>query len=657
MRQIQGKRRWGMSLGIMLVLSSTAMIIPTALVKADDPFATSLALALLADPSVLVSATYSDADYSGNRQATVLSSLGMMSPTNGDSFVIMSSGIAGDNPVTTNHLNPGNEEGTWFAGGRGGYPRDKATLTMTLQVPEFMHYLYYDVQFFSSEYPEWIGSAYNDELKITVASPSQGTSQYKFDINSGYFVFDSEQITGSGFDIFADGDPGGVDEHVSTTPNSYGADAGASDLIPIGGNTHPVSPNEQITVTISITDAGDNICDSAAFIDNLMFTGYAKTEIIARKNVQDLNGGDAECGDILEYSVTVSNTGTADQHDNPGNEFEDVLPENVSYVAGSASATKGTISYESGERKICWNGGVNAESSVSLIFEVSINEGLPNNAEIGNQGIVYWDSNEDGSNDATELTDNPHINDGIDQDGDGDTDDDDPTIVYVVSFEPPLSVTEDFSDDVSGTKATQSYLDRRWFETSEGTLGSIFEVATGYRYATANAFKTKLRASGGEQYWNYTLSALESDIRWWEVWFACGNGSEESEITLEFLNTDGEEIAKLRFSHVQAGANPPTDWIVSLSFWNPSSGWSRLYTDYPGGYLFNDWYKLRLESYAGVYVNYTLYRDGKGLVDLKTAESISAPFSNLASVRFTSSLVPVVCPMIFWDDHTIGLVQ
>jgi len=657
MRRNQGKRRLGISLGIMLVLSGTAMMLPIANVKADDPFATSLALALLADPSVLVSATYTDTDYSGNRQAAVLSSLGMMSPTQGSNFIIMSSGIAGDTPVTTDHLNPGTEEGTWFAGGRGGYPRDKATLTMTLQVPEFMHYLYYDVQFFSTEYPEWVGSSYNDELKVTVASPSQGTSQYKFDINSGYFVFDSEQITGSGFDIFANGNPDGVDDYVSTTPNSYGADAGASDLIPIGGSTHPVSPNEQITVTISISDAGDNICDSAAFLDNLMFTGYAKTVITCHKNVEDPNGGDVECGDTLEYRVVISNTGTADQHDNPGNEFEDVLPENVSYDEDSASANMGTISYEAGEHRIVWSGGITAEHSALLYFDVIVNDGLPNNAKISNQGIVYWDSDEDGINDATELSDDTKVDDGIDQDNDSSTDDDDPTIRYVVAFEPPLTVTEDFSDDSPGTKATQSYLNRQWFETSEGAIGSIFSVATGYRYATANAFKTKIRASGGEQYWNYTLSALESDIKWWEVWFACGNASEESEIILAFLNEDSEEIAKLRFTHVQAGTNPPTDWVVSLSYWNPSSGWSRLYTDYPGGYLYNDWYKLRLEPYQASYVNYTLYRDDKGLVDLKTAESLSAPFSDLASVRFTASLIPVVCPMMFWDDHTIGLVQ
>ena len=117
-----------------------------------------------------------------------------------------------------------------------------------------MHYLYYDVQFLSAEYPEYVGTQYNDKLTVTVDSPSEGTSEYFFDVNSGYFVLDSNDITGTGFDIFAQsGYPSDVD-WVDTTPRNPGADAGASALIQIGGAAHPVSPNEQITVTFNIKD-------------------------------------------------------------------------------------------------------------------------------------------------------------------------------------------------------------------------------------------------------------------------------------------------------------------------------------------------------------------------------------------------------------------
>jgi len=267
-----------------IVLIGFFLIISTHSVQAGSHNGEELAFAILANESWLIDSSYTDTDEYGTRQATVLSSLGTMSPTNGGTFLLISTGIAGSNPATTNEWNPGDERGSWFEGGKNGYPRDEATLTMTIQVPEFMHYLYYDVQFFSSEYPEWVGSLYNDKLTITVNSPSFGQTSYVFDVNSGYFVLESDGLPGTGFDLYAtSGYPGGVD-WVGTSFSAGAADAGASDLIPIGGSTHPVSPLEIITVTINIKDTGDNILDSAAFIDNLMFTGYAKTDIVARKN-------------------------------------------------------------------------------------------------------------------------------------------------------------------------------------------------------------------------------------------------------------------------------------------------------------------------------------------------------------------------------------
>lgn len=620
-----------------------------------------LALAILANQSTLVSSSYTDTDKIDCRQGIVLSSLGSVLPTDGPTFALFGTGVAGTNIVTTNADEPGDERGTWFKN-QHGHPRDSATLTMALQVPLYMHYIYYDAQFFSAEYPEYVGTQYNDKLTITIYSPSKGTSTYIFDVNSGYFVLDSNDLTNTGFDIFAmSGDPSNIDQ-VDTNPRTPGADAGASDVIPIGGETHPVSPNEQITVTISMTDTGDNLFDSAAFIDNLRFTGYAKTDITARKVARDIYGElidePVECGSTIRYSITLSNTGTADQNNNPGNEFEDYIPNNATYVPGSVTATSGVIGYDSGENKIIWNGNILAESSRVLSFDVVINEtGLETGAIVSNQGTVYWDSNEDGTNDATELTDDHYTDDGVDQDGDGFTDDDDPTIVSVVVFEPPLTVTEDFSDDVAGEIASQSYLTRSWFETSQDMLGSIFEVAPTYYYSTIQSFKTKLRLSGSPQYWYYNLSNLESDINSWEIWFKCGNVSEESDLCLEFKNEQNNSIAKLKFEYVRQGIIQPTDWILELYYWNPSTGWNKLYSDFSEGYLYNSWYKLKIEKNSNPsYINYHLYReDDSYLVDYKTDLNLGTAFSNLDHVRWSSTKNPIACPMFFWDEHILGL--
>jgi uncharacterized repeat protein (TIGR01451 family) len=615
-----------------------------------------LAHAILVNDSWLISSSYSDTDSGGHRQGVVLSSLGILAPTDGSTFALLSTGIAGMIPVTSNGEDPGSERGEWFSGGQYGYPRDEAELTMTLLVPPFMHYLYYDVQFFSSEYPEYVGSQYNDKFTVIVDSPSQGTTTFALDVNSGNFVLDSHYILGTGFDIFArSGDPDNVD-YVDTVPRTPGADAGATALVTHGGEFHPVSPEEQITVTFGITDVGDNQFDSAVFIDNLMFSGYAKTDIMARKTAQDLNGEPVECGDIITYSVTLSNIGGVDQPDNPGNEFEDAIPENSTYVPGSATATTGSIVYDPNQDKIIWNGNIPKESSVALTFKAQIDTGLENGHIISNQGTIYWDSDEDGTNDAEELTDNPNIDDGIDMDGDGETNDDDPTNLVVVVFEPPSSVTEDFSDDTAGDQATQSYCGRQWFETSHGVIGSSFKVASGYQQATANSFKTKIRSTGSPQYWNYSLTALNSDIEWWEVWFACGNASEGSDLLLKFVNTDGATIAKIKFGYIHAGTEFPLNWLVKLTYWSPSGGWTQLNTNAPGGYLYNDWYKLKIQRNESNYIDYRLYQSGS-LVDYTTDGILDDSFSHLARIEWSNSKLPIVSPMFFWDDHTIGLNQ
>lgn len=642
-------KHFTITMGIVLLSSTLFIIVPSEQTLAGEYDGSDLAIAILANQSTLLYSHYEDKDRSGTRQGTVLSSLGIIIPTDGSTFAILSTGTAGSVPVTTNGYNPGDERGTWFRN-RYGRPRDWAELTMTLQVPTYMHYLYYDIQFFSAEYPEYVGTQYNDKLTITVDSPSQGETEYVIDVNSGDFVLNANDLPGTGFDIFAtSGNPGSAD-WVDTTPRSPGADAGATALVT---REHPVSPHEQVTITFKIRDTGDNLFDSAAFIDNVMFSGYAKTEIMARKTLQDLNGALLECNDTIRYSITISNIGTADQSDNPGNEFEDFIPNNTTYVLGSASATSGIVEYELSENKIVWNGGIPSESSVALFFNVTVDEGLVNEALISNQGIVYWDSDEDEINDAIEYTDDPAVDDGIDLDGDGETDDDDPTNITVFSYELPSVLTEDFSDDIPGGNATQSYYLTRWFETSEASIDSNFEVASSYHYSTVKSFKTKLRSSNDPQYWYYNLSDLLCDMEWWEVWFACGNASEPYDFCLDFKNTDENDIAKIKFEYEHMGTEIPTDYVLNLYYWQPVSGWIQLNSDY----LFNGWYKLRIEKNSSTNIDYSLYSARDSNYYNATGDKLSSPFSNFAHIEWGSTKDPVVCPMFFWDEHSIGLID
>ena len=67
--------------------------------------------------------------------------------------------------------------------------------------------------------------------------------------------------------------------------------------------------------------------------------------------------------------------------------------------------------------------------------------------------------------------------------------------------------------------------------------------------------------------------------------------------------------------------------------------------------------KIRIEKNGEDLINYSLYREDKGLVDFKISGVLDSSFSDLTSIKFTNSEIPVVCPMYFWDDHSIGLIK
>ncbi len=107
---------------IGLVASTNLAIYPLEKVTAGSSDGWDLATAILANQSTLINAQYTDRDQDGCRQSVVLSSLGTMIPTDGSTFLLMSTGIAGLVPVTTDGTSPGDESGTWYRN-RQGNPR------------------------------------------------------------------------------------------------------------------------------------------------------------------------------------------------------------------------------------------------------------------------------------------------------------------------------------------------------------------------------------------------------------------------------------------------------------------------------------------------------------------------------------------------------
>jgi len=92
-------------------------------------------------------------------------------------------------------------------------------------------------------------------------------------------------------------------------------------------------------------------------------------------------------------------------------------------------------------------------------------------------------------------------------------------------------------------------------------------------------------------------------------------------------------------------------------------GWRQLGTD-TNGYLYNNWYRLKIERIGTDNIRYILYKSGIGIIDSKEDKALTgfqltraegSTFSNLAYIEWRSTRNPVVCPIFFWDDHKLGL--
>jgi len=116
--------------------------------------------------------------------------------------------------------------------------------------------------------------------------------------------------------------------------------------------------------------------------------------------------GTFSVGGTVTYTVVLSNSGSFDQQDNPGNEFTDVLPAQLTLV--SASATAGTAVATVGTNTVSWNGAVPALGSVTVTITATINAGTELQT-ISNQGSFGFDADGNGTNESSGMTDNPAV--------------------------------------------------------------------------------------------------------------------------------------------------------------------------------------------------------------------------------------------------------
>ena len=146
------------------------------------------------------------------------------------------------------------------------------------------------------------------------------------------------------------------------------------------------------TVTSSTPDNNSNNNSSTA-------TTTVRSPSIVTGNKSRSGGGTP--GSALSYLIVLSNRSNSDQQDNPGNEFTDVLPADLTLVA--ASASDGTATANIGTNTVTWNGVVPANDSITISIDATIKAGTTGNT-IANTGTISYDADGNGTNEASAST-------------------------------------------------------------------------------------------------------------------------------------------------------------------------------------------------------------------------------------------------------------
>ena len=139
-----------------------------------------------------------------------------------------------------------------------GGPTDYTEWKVTLQAPANAHAFAFDFHFMSAEYPEWVGSQFNDKFLAVVDSQ----------LFKGNASFDSKgnciSVNAAFFEACNTANCSLGDGPLKGTGYENGIGGGTGWLT----TTVPITPGELFSIRFIVFDEGDHILDSVALIDN-----------------------------------------------------------------------------------------------------------------------------------------------------------------------------------------------------------------------------------------------------------------------------------------------------------------------------------------------------------------------------------------------------
>ncbi len=137
--------------------------------------------------------------------------------------------------------------------GPGSVGATGSAIKQRFRVPAGVKTLRVDFNFVSEEFPEFVGSVFNDSFRATVTTPNGETTFAEVSVNQS-----------GGFSMIGDcGFPGG-----DTTTGQTGWRTGSVDLSTFSGTGVTI----EVDLLFSANDAGDDIYDTHVLVDNIRFS-------------------------------------------------------------------------------------------------------------------------------------------------------------------------------------------------------------------------------------------------------------------------------------------------------------------------------------------------------------------------------------------------
>ena len=273
--------------------AAALLAVPTsaqaALITPSNNAAT-IAGAMSSQEGLVTSASFASGPSSANAAGTA-SVAGNYLPTDSTNFAVLTSGdvAAADPPNDTGSA--GADNGSTDRG-----VNDVTILKVNIDVPDWANCVGFDVVFYSEEFPEWVGTQFNDAFIAELDTNDWSFDPASFNVTAPHnFAFD-------------------VGGELLTVNTSQGTQTETG--LQYDGSTVLLRARRSVTpgthsIYFTIYDAGDNVYDSAVFLDDLRATAAPDGQCIAGARESDTDG-DGLSDDFETNGIDTNNDGVVD---------------------------------------------------------------------------------------------------------------------------------------------------------------------------------------------------------------------------------------------------------------------------------------------------------------------------------------------------------